>query len=155
MDVCPDDIFWIAELFTKKKLCMVMHHYGPDCVPKRLVCCPQGHCHSEGSYNQSMTFKCFMLWSRSRSQKRFRIPVTSLDNISSTAEPYVTKLGKVMHHHWPECHARKLVCCLQVQGHTEAHIIKYDCVYHIYWTTDFLATKFNWMVHYHQLECFV
>ena len=30
-----------------------------------------------------------------------------------------------MHHHGPECHARRLVCCLQVQG-LMAHIIKYD-----------------------------
>ena len=38
-----------------------------------------------------------LLWSRSRSQKRFRIPVNvHLDDISSAAEPSVTKLGTVM-----------------------------------------------------------
>ena len=55
MNVCPDDIFWIAEPFTAK-LGMVMHHYEPDCLPKRLVCYLQGQGHSEGSYNQNMTF---------------------------------------------------------------------------------------------------
>ena len=61
-----------------------------------------------------------LLWSRSRSQKRFRIPVTvHLDDISSAAEPSITKLGMVMQHHGPEHHARRLVCCLQVQGHNE------------------------------------
>ena len=61
-----------------------------------------------------------LLWSRSRSQKRFRIPVTvHLDDISSAAEPSITKLGMVMQHHEPKCHARRLVCCLQVKGHSE------------------------------------
>ena len=61
-----------------------------------------------------------LLWSRSRSQKRFTILVNiQLDDISSAAELSVTKLGMVMQHHGPKCHARRLVCCLQVQGHSE------------------------------------
>ena len=64
--------------------------------------------------------KNILLFSRSRSQKRFRIPVNvHLDNISSTAELSLTNLGMLMHHHGPECLARRLVCCLQVQGHSE------------------------------------
>ena len=52
--------------------------------------------------------------------ERFRIPVdVHLDYISSTAEPSVTKLAMSMHHHEPESHARRLVCCLQVQGYSE------------------------------------
>ena len=38
-----------------------------------------------------------------------------LDNISSAAEPSVTKLGMVMQHHGPKCHARRSVFSLQVQ----------------------------------------
>ena len=38
MNDCPDDLFWIAELFCVTKLGMVMHHYEPDCLSKRLVC---------------------------------------------------------------------------------------------------------------------
>ena len=50
----------------------------------------------------------------------FKIHVNvHLNDISSTAEPFVTKLGMVMHHHRPECHARKYICCLQIQGHSE------------------------------------
>ena len=42
------------------------------------------------------------LWASSRSQKRFKIPVTiHLDDISSAAEPSVTNLAMVMHHHGP------------------------------------------------------
>ena len=45
LDVCSDDIFWITESFTTK-LCMLMHHCGPDCLSKRLVCCLLGQGHS-------------------------------------------------------------------------------------------------------------
>ena len=61
-----------------------------------------------------------LLWSLSRSQKRFRTPVNvHLDDSSSAAESSVTKLGMVMQYHGPKCHARRLVCCLQVQGHSK------------------------------------
>ena len=43
----------------------------------------------------------------------------SSQNISPTAELFVTKLGMVMHHHGPECHAKRLVCYLQGQGPSE------------------------------------
>ena len=53
-------------------------------------------------------------------KERFKISVNvHLDDISSTAEPFVTQLGVVMHHHGPECYARRLVCCLEVQGHSD------------------------------------
>ena len=53
-----------------------------------------------------------LLSSRSRSQKRFKIPVNVyLDYLSSAAEPSVTKLGMVMHHYGPEWHTRWFVCC--------------------------------------------
>ena len=42
-----------------------------------------------------------------------------LADISSAAEPSVTKLVMVMQHQGPKCHARRLDCCLQVQGHSE------------------------------------
>ena len=45
VNVCPDDIFWNAEPFTTK-LGMMMHHYEPDCLSKRLVCCVPGQGHS-------------------------------------------------------------------------------------------------------------
>ena len=60
MNVCPDDTFRTAEPL-RTKLDMVMHHYEPDCLPKRLICCLLGgQGHSEGSYNQNMTFKCVL-----------------------------------------------------------------------------------------------
>ena len=118
-----------------------------------------------------------LLWSWSRSRKRLRIPVTvHLNVISSVAEPSVTKLAIVVQHHGPKCHARRLVCCLQVSPDVtasdwlgskhpltvfrftvtvRAHLIKYDYFYHICWTADLFATKFNWMLHHHKLECFV
>ena len=66
-----------------------------------------------------------LLWSRSMSKKKFRIPMNvHLNDISSAAEPPVTKLGMVMQHHGSKCHARRLVCCLQVQGHSEGSFDK-------------------------------
>ena len=91
------------------------------------------------------------MWSKSKSQKRFIIPVNvDLDDISSTAEPSVIKLGMVMHHHGPECHARRLVCWLKVQGQSEGSYNRVR-LYQIYWTTDLFATTFNWIVHHHIL----
>ena len=80
------------------KLGLMAHHQKLDCLVKRSDC--------------SVVVKV-------KVTEKFKIPVNVyLDNISSTAEPFVTKLGMVMHHHGSECHAMRLVCCLQVQGHS-------------------------------------
>ena len=42
-----------------------------------------------------------------------------LDDIFSTTEHFVTNLGTVMQQHKPECHAEKIVCYLQGQGHSK------------------------------------
>ena len=43
----------------------------------------------------------------------------SLDHIFSTAEPFVTKLGVVMHRHRPKCYVKRLVRYLRGHGHSE------------------------------------
>ena len=59
-----------------------------------------------------------VLWSRS--QKGFKISMTvHLDDISSTAKPFVAKLGIVVHQHGRECRAKRVVCYFQGQGHSE------------------------------------
>ena len=74
-----------------------------------------------------------LLWSRSKSQERLRIPVNfHLNDISSTADPFVTKLGMMMHHQGPEGYARKYICCFQVRVTVRAHMIKYMTVSDIY-----------------------
>ena len=56
----------------------------------------------------------------SRPQTRLRIPVNvHQDDISSAAEPSLTKLGMVMQHHEPEYCAKKIVYYLQGQGHSK------------------------------------
>ena len=88
-----------------------------------------------------------LLWSRSGSQERFRIPVhVHLDSIPSAAEPSVTKLGMVMQHHGPKCHARRLVFKLSSSKSQWGFIC---------WTVGVFATKFNWMGHRRKQECFV
>ena len=81
------------------------HYHKVDCLVKRLDC--------------AVVVKV-------KVTERFRIPVNvHLDDVSSAAECSVTKLGMVMQHHGPKCHARRLVWYLQVQGHSE------DSFYHI------------------------
>ena len=41
------------------------------------------------------------------------------DEIVGTTEPFIAKLGMVMYHHEPECHAERLLYCFQGQGHSE------------------------------------
>ena len=41
------------------------------------------------------------------------------DSIICATEHFVTKPGMIMQHHEPECHAEKLVHCVQCQGHNE------------------------------------
>ena len=48
------------------------------------------------------------------------VVVVIVTGISSTVEPFITKLGMVVHRHGPECYARRLVCCLGAQGHSES-----------------------------------
>ena len=77
----------------------MVHHHKVYCPLKRL--------------------DCFVVV-KVKVTERLKILVTvHLDDISSAVEPSVTKLGIVMQHHGPKCHARTFVCCRQVQGHSE------------------------------------
>ena len=66
----------------------------------------------------------------------FKVKVTGkVQNLSEcssgqyrTAEPFVTKLDKVMHHHG-SVSCKRTVCKITVT--VRAHTIKYDCFYHI------------------------
>ena len=100
MNVCPDHTIWIAVPFTNK-LVMVMHHFEPDYLPKRLicclhgqvVCCLQGQGHSEGSDFKNMTFR-YIFW---------------------TADPFATKFGLLVHHLWLDCLVKRLDCSVAVK----------------------------------------
>ena len=150
MNVCPDNVFWTAGPLTTK-LGMVMHHYELDCPPEGLLSSRSksqwrmNHTIKILLSNISSELlillqpdlvwwhiiirwivlwkdRIALLWSRSRSLERFKILVNvHLDNISSTAEPFIIEAGIVMLMHpcRAECHARRLVCCLPVQGPSE------------------------------------
>ena len=64
---------------------------------KRLVCYFQGQGHSKGSYDKNTSFY-YIFW---------------------TADPFVTKLGFVIHYHKPEYFMKKLDCCVQDQGYSK------------------------------------
>ena len=84
----------------------------------------------------------------------FRIQVNvHLDDKSSAAEPSVIKLGMVMQHYEPDCLSKRLVCCLQGQGHSEgsykgSYNQNMDMLY-IIWTANPFANKFGLMSLYH------
>ena len=102
--------------------------------------------------------KIGLLHSRSRSQQRFKMLVNvCLDDIFWTREHFVTKLGMVMQHHDPECHAEKNNCLLSSLSRSQQRLMwsKYDSFYYIFWTVDSLATKLGLMIHYHKPECLV
>ena len=60
-----------------------------------------------------------LLCSRSKSQQNFKMPVSVCpDDVFWITEPFTTKLGMVMHHYEPDCFSKRLLCCLQGQGHS-------------------------------------
>ena len=58
--LCLEDIFWIAQCFAVKHS-MVVHRHEPEYHAKKLGCCLQGQGHSEGLYDQNMTFGLYFL----------------------------------------------------------------------------------------------
>ena len=87
--------------------------------------------------------RCIFLWkdwidllcSRSRSKKRFRIPVNVyLDDISSAAESAVAKLGMVMQHMGQNVMQEDWLAVVKFRVTLRAHLIKYSCLYHICWS---------------------
>ena len=132
VNVCLYDIFWITVHFVTK-FGMVMRHYEPECHAEKLVHPVQWQSHSKGLYNQNMTISVVsskllvgfqpnlgLLHLRSRSQWRFEMLINVFPHdIFWTTGHFVSKSGMVMQHHKPECHAEKLVHCVQYQGHSE------------------------------------
>ena len=140
-------IFWTADP-SATKLSMVMHHHESDCLPKdwfavfKVMVTVKDHmikiqlfyviwttapfatklsfmAHHHKLNCLVKRFDCSVVV-KVKVTERLTIPVNvHVDGIFSTAEFFVTKLGMVMHHHRPECHARRLVCCLHVQGQVE------------------------------------
>ena len=162
-------------LFTAK-LDMVMHHYEPDCLSKVSITVKDNiikiwllNILSELLIFVQLNLvwwyiiiRWIVLWKewiillRSRLQKGLRIPVNvRLDDITSAAEPSVTKLGMLMEHHGPKCCSRRFICCLQIQGHKEGSVHHIWLFLPYLLNCRFLATRFNWMINLHKLECFV
>ena len=112
------------------------HHHKLGCLLKRLVC--------------SVVVKV-KVTERVQNSNACSFGV---DDISSTDEPYVTKLGMVMRHHGSECHTKRLVC-YKFRVTVRAHIVKHDCFYHINCTADLFATKLNLMVDHPKMEYFM
>ena len=101
---------------------------------------------------------CKINWiseSRSKSQQRFKMSLNVCsDDIFWIVTYFVTKLGMVVQHHKPECHAEKK-CLLSTRSRSQRGLIcsKYYSFYYIFCIADSLATKRGLMVHHQKLEC--
>ena len=123
---------WTVDLFTTKFKWMV-HPHKVDCLVKRLDC--------------SVVVK---------------VKVTEkVQNFSECLSgQYLLFLWTLYNQTW---YGDATSCVMQEDWFAvfkfrvtvRAGLIKYDCFYHICWTADLFATKFNWKVHHHKLECFV
>ena len=128
-----------------------MQHHEPECHAEKLVHCLQCQGDSKGLYNQNMTISTLtsklpvclqpklvwfcsiisqsVLWKNwitalgSSSQQRFKMSVNVfLNDIFWTSEHFVTKLGMVMQHHEPECHAgKRMFSIFKVKVTARAH----------------------------------
>ena len=155
----------------------------PEYHARRLVCCLQGQSHSEGSHNKNMTlYYVFwtadpfatelvwwhiiiswialwkdwiaLLWSRSGSQGRLHILVNvHLDNINCWTFCNQTWYCDALS--WARVMQEDLFAVFKFKVTVKTYIIKYNSFYHIYWTANLFATKFNLMVYHHKLECLV
>ena len=89
-------MFQTAHLFATK-LGLIVHHYKPECFFQKLDCCVQGQGHSN-------ILKCRLMFVQMIFSKSLNV--------------ITTKLGKVMHHYELDWLSKRLLCCLQGQGHS-------------------------------------
>ena len=99
---CFHCIFWTANPFATK-LGFMEFCYQPECpVDKKGLLCL-----------------------RLRSQWNFKLSMNvCLDEIFWTAEPFITNLGTVMHHHDPECNAKGCFTVIKIKVTVKAYVIE-------------------------------
>ena len=105
-----------------------------------------------------------VLWKeKKRGNTAFRVKVTVKgqnvnvcpDDIFWTIKHFVFKLGIVIHHYESECHAKRLICYFQGQGHCKSSYVQNMTISTVSWITDLFAIKLGLIVHYHKQECFM
>ena len=99
---CFHCIFWTANPFATK-LGFMEFCYQPECpVDKKGLLCL-----------------------RLRSQWNFKLSMNvCLDEIFWTAEPCITNLGMVMHHHEPECNDKGCFTVIKIKVTVKAYVIE-------------------------------
>ena len=111
----------------------MIHHHKPECPVKKKG----------------------LLHSGSKSQQRVKI-LMFVQMFVKTTKRFVTKLCTVMHYYESECHAKRLVCYFQGQGHCKSSYDQTMTIFFcIFWTADPFATKLGLIVHYYNHKCFM
>ena len=90
---------WIAELFVTKPG-MLMHHYKPECHVRKMGCYLQGQGHSNWVWVHTMKSWLFLLY-------------------VLNCWRFGDQLSFTVHVHKLECLVKRLLCCIQGQGHSE------------------------------------
>ena len=132
MNVCPGHTIWIAVPFTNK-LVMVMHHFEPDYLPKRLirclhgqvicclhgqvVCCLHGQviCCLHGQVICCLHGQVVCCLQGQGHSEGSDFKNMTFWYIFWTADPFATKFGLLVHHLWLDCLVKRLDCSVGVK----------------------------------------
>ena len=111
-------IFWTADSLATK-LGLMIYYHKPECFVKK-----NGLLRPKSRSQQRMKMSMFVQMISSK-RPIILLPVSPYVTPSGwmgskhQLTNFVTKLGVIMHHHEPECHAKLLVCYFQGQGHSK------------------------------------
>ena len=135
-------------------------------LPYHLNCwsfCHQTWFDSTLSWARLSNGEIGLLCSRSSSQqnktkkreKKIKMSVNVCPNDSLwLAEPFAINLGMVMHHREPNCLPKRLICCLQGQGHCNFFLMSMNvCPDDIFWLTEPFTSKRGMMLHPYEPDC--
>ena len=109
-----DDILWITEPFVTK-FSMAIHHYKPECHVRKMGCYLQGQGHGNWVWVHSMKSWLFhgnWIWVHSMKSWLFLLYVLNCWFFGD-------QLSLTVHVHKLECLMKRLLCCIQGQGHSE------------------------------------
>ena len=97
--VSLDDILWIAEPFVTKPS-MEIHHYKPECCVQKMGCYLQGQGHSNWVWVHTMKSWLFLLY-------------------VLNCWLFGNQLSLTVHVRNLEYLVKRMLCCIQGQGHSE------------------------------------
>ena len=170
---------WTADHFSTKFSLMVLYH-RPQCLTEKWDCCVEGQGHSKFQYMNKCVSRWYLLnrwtfyyktwygdaslWARlsfkkigllsARSRSQLRMIWSKYDwYVVWTADPFVAKLGAIVHYHKPECFMEKLDCCVQGEGQQNFKMSMNVYPDDIFWIAEPFMTKLGMVMHHYEPDC--